>query len=128
MEHYLRLWLRDVDDRTAHTPDEDHTALCFPLHLHINVYPLVEAGNKVIWFKSDSEEEGMGEKPHQMPSNSRRKQISPVDIDAPELPHSINRVRNSLEVLCEPGRGHEVVYLAVLTEDLGDTGLDRLGV
>jgi hypothetical protein len=63
-----------------------------------------------------------------MPRHSRGKQIGPVDIDPPQLAHAVDRVGDGLKVLGKPGRGHQVVDLAVLGDDLGDAGLDGGGI
>lgn len=48
-------------------------------------------------------------------------QVSPVNVDAPELPHPIDGVANSVHVLDEPSRGNQSVNLVVVgSQDLGD--------
>ena len=52
-----------------------------------------------------------------MSRHGRSKQVSAVDIDAPQLAHALDRVGDSLKVLCEAGRSHQVVDPAVLGGD-----------
>jgi hypothetical protein len=63
-----------------------------------------------------------------MPRHGRGKQIGPVDVDGPQLAHAVDRIRNSLKILGEAGRGHEAVNLAVAGDDLGDAGVDARGI
>lgn len=65
------------------------------------------------------------EQTHQMPRNRRRKEIRPVDIDPPQLPHPVDRVRRRLKVLRKPRRRHKVVNLAVGFKNLCHTRLHR---
>ena len=57
---------------------------------------------------------------HQVPCHARSKQIGAVDVDAPQLPHSVDRVGDGLKVLREARGRHKIVDLAVLSNDLGD--------
>ena len=56
------------------------------------------------------------------------KEVGAVNIYTPELSHPVDWVRDCLKVLGETGRGHEVVDLAVLADDLRNGCIDRLGV
>ncbi len=59
-----------------------------------------------------------------MPCHGRGKQIGAVDIDAPELPHAVDRVGDGFKVLGEARRRDQVVDPAVLGDDLGNASLD----
>jgi hypothetical protein len=59
-----------------------------------------------------------------MPRHTCRKQIRAVDINAPQLAHAVDGVGDSLKVLGEAGRGHEVVDTAVGGNDLCEALLD----
>ena len=61
---------------------------------------------------------------HQVPCHGRGKQIGAVDIDAPELPHAVDRVGDGFKVLGEARRRDQVVDPAVLGDDLGNASLD----
>lgn len=63
-----------------------------------------------------------------MAGNRRGKQVCAIDVDAPQLAHAVDGVVDSLKVLCEAGRGDEVVNLAMLLNDLGNTGIDGRGI
>jgi hypothetical protein len=52
-------------------------------------------------------------------------EICAVDIDAPELADSLDRVVDSLEVLSKAGGGDEVVDFAVLSNNFCDSRFDR---
>lgn len=41
---------------------------------------------------------------HEVLCDGDREQVCAIDVDAPELPHSVDRVVDGLEVLCEAGR------------------------
>lgn len=53
----------------------------------------------------------------QMLGDTGGEEVGSVDVDAPKLPHPINGVGNSVEVLCETGRIDQVVDLAMLLDD-----------
>lgn len=53
-----------------------------------------------------------------MSSHSRREKVCSVDIDSPELPHTVDGVVDRLEVLGEPGGCDEVIDLAMLLNNL----------
>ena len=61
-----------------------------------------------------------------MPSDLASKEVGPVNIHAPELPQPIWWVCDSVEVLGETGGCHQVVDLAMVLDDFGDCGFDRL--
>ena len=63
-----------------------------------------------------------------MPSYLAAKEVCPVTVHAPELPEPIWWVCDSVEVLGETGRCDQVVDLAVVLDNLGDRGFDRLMV
>jgi len=63
-----------------------------------------------------------------MAGDGRGEKVGAVNVDGPQLAHAVDGVVDGLKVLGEAGRGDEVVDLAVLLNDLGDAGLDRLGV
>lgn len=65
---------------------------------------------------------------HEVASDGGGEEVGAVDVDSPELAHAINGVVDGLKVLGEASRGDEVVDLSVGSEDLGDAGLDGLGV
>lgn len=52
-------------------------------------------------------------------------EVGAVDVDVPELAHTVDRIVDGLEVLGEAGRGDEVVDLAVLLDDVVEAGPDR---
>lgn len=63
-----------------------------------------------------------------MTSDRGGEKVGTVDVDGPELAHALDGVVDGLEVLGETSRCDEVVDLAVGGEDLGDAGVDGLGV
>lgn len=65
---------------------------------------------------------------HQVAGDRGSKEVGAVYIDRKQLAHAVNWVVGGLEVLTEAGAGDEVVNLAVLREDLGDTVVDAVGV
>lgn len=65
---------------------------------------------------------------HQMTSDRGSEKVGAVDIDGPELAHTLDGVVDGLKVLSETSRCDEVVDLAVGGENLGDAGVDGLGV
>ena len=56
---------------------------------------------------------------HQVAGDRGGEEVGAVDIDSPELAHTIDGVVDGLEVLGEAGRGDQVVDLAVRCDDLG---------
>lgn len=64
---------------------------------------------------------------HQVLGHASREEVGAVDVDAPELLDAIERILNRVEVLGEASRGHQVVDLAVLANDLGKDIRDRVG-
>lgn len=65
---------------------------------------------------------------HEMAGDGGSKQVCTVNIDGPQLAHAVNGIVDGLKVLGEAGGSDEVVNLAMLLDDFGDAGLDRLGV
>ena len=65
---------------------------------------------------------------HQMPSDLASKEVGPVNVHAPEFPQPIWWVCDSVKVLGETGRRNQMVDLAVVLDDFGDRGFDRLVV
>lgn len=65
---------------------------------------------------------------HQVTGNAGREKVGTVDVDGPQLAHAVNGVVNGLKVLGETSGGDEGVDLAVRLHDLGNTGVDGLGV
>lgn len=63
-----------------------------------------------------------------MPSDLASKEVGPVNVHAPELPQAIWWVCDSVEVLGETSRCYQVIDLAVVLDDFGDRGFDRLVV
>lgn len=64
-------------------------------------------------------------KTHQVPRNRRRKEIRPINIDPPQLPHPVDRVRRRLKVLCKPRRRHKIINPAMGCDNLRYTRLHR---
>lgn len=58
---------------------------------------------------------------HQVASDARGEEVRAVDIDAPEFLDALVGVHLGGVVLGEASRGHEVVDLSVLVEDVGET-------
>lgn len=65
---------------------------------------------------------------HEVAGDRGGKEVGAVDIDSPDLAHAVDGVVDGLEVLGEPGRGDKIINLAMSLDDLGNTGLDGLGV
>ena len=65
---------------------------------------------------------------HQMPSDLASKEVGPVNVHAPELPQPIWWVCDSVKVLGETCRCDQVIDLAVVLDNLGNCGFDRLVV
>ena len=65
---------------------------------------------------------------HEMSSDANGEEVRAVDIDTPELAHTVGWVGDGVEVFGEAGGGNEVVDLAVIGNDLGDGGVDGVGV
>ena len=63
---------------------------------------------------------------HQMPSNLATEKVCPVNVHAPKLPEPIWWVCDSVEILSETGRCDQVVDLAMVLDNFGDRGFDRL--
>lgn len=61
-----------------------------------------------------------------MPGNSYCKQVCAINVDSPDLSHSVNWIIDRLEVLGETCRGDETVDLAVLLDNLSDSRIDTL--
>lgn len=55
---------------------------------------------------------------HQVLCSLYGEQVGAIDVDSPQLLHTIKGVRNGIEVLGEAGRCHEVVDLAVLLHNV----------
>ena len=61
-----------------------------------------------------------------MSCNLGSKQVSPVNVDAPELPDPIDGVVDGVHVLYETSRGDQSVNLVVVGgQDVGDARRDR---
>lgn len=63
-----------------------------------------------------------------MLGHSRRKEIGAVDVDAPQFANPVNGVGDGIKVLCETSRGDEMIDAAMLLDNLGERGVDRVGV
>ena len=61
-----------------------------------------------------------------MPSHLAGKEVSPVNVHAPELPQPIWWVCDSIEVLGKTSRCDQVIDFAVVLDNLGNCGFDRL--
>ena len=57
---------------------------------------------------------------HKVLRNSNSKQVGSVDVDAPQLAHTINWIVNCVKVLSETSRCDETIDLVMDVEDLGD--------
>ena len=66
--------------------------------------------------------------PDEMAADGRGPQVRAVDVDAPQLPHAVRGVLDGVEVLGEPGRGDQMVYPAVLAQNLVQGRVDGAGV
>jgi hypothetical protein len=62
---------------------------------------------------------------HQVFCDRNCEEICTIHIDAPKLSDTINWVVDSLEVLGKPSGRDKVVNLAVLCNDICDSGIDR---
>lgn len=62
---------------------------------------------------------------HEVTSHTSSEEVGAVDVDAPELSHTIDGVFDGVEVLGEAGRGNEVVDLSVLVDDIREDALNR---
>lgn len=65
---------------------------------------------------------------HQVPCHTGGEQIRPINVDSPKLLHTIVWICNGIKVLREACRCHQVVNLAVILDDLGNHGVDRVGI
>lgn len=65
---------------------------------------------------------------HQVLSNINGEKVCAVDIDTPQLLHTVEGVVDGLEVLGEAGRRDQVIDLAVLGQDFGHRIAHRVGV
>lgn len=63
---------------------------------------------------------------HEVASDRVGKQPGALDVDGKKLAHTVDGVLGGVEVLSKAGRGDEVVNLAMLRKDVGDTGVDTL--
>ena len=59
--------------------------------------------------------------------NASGEEVASVNIDGPALLHTLVRVIDGIEVLCETGRRDEVVDVAVLSKDFLNGLVDRVG-
>ena len=62
---------------------------------------------------------------HEVAGDRGGKEVGAVNVDSPELTHTLDGVGDGVKVLGEAGRSDEVVNLAVLLDDVGDAGVDR---
>jgi hypothetical protein len=60
--------------------------------------------------------------------NRGSKQISAIHVNSPEFSKSINWVLDGLEIFSKASRGDQVVYFAMLLDNLSYAGLDRVGI
>lgn len=65
---------------------------------------------------------------HQVLGDGDGKEVSAIDIDAPQLAQAVDGVIDGIVVLGETGTGDQVVDLAVLRDDAVDAGLDTIRV
>lgn len=63
---------------------------------------------------------------HEVTSNTSGEEIGAVNIDTPELSHTVDRILDGVEVLSEAGRCDQVVDLAVLADYIGEDALNRV--
>lgn len=63
---------------------------------------------------------------HQVTSDRDRKEVCAINIDSPELPHTLDGVLDRIKILREPGRSYQMVDLAVLFDDLLNCSIDRI--
>ena len=61
---------------------------------------------------------------HQMPRYFAGEKVCAVDIDTPKLLHAVWWVRNGIEILGKAGRGNQVIYLAVVFDNVSHDILD----
>jgi hypothetical protein len=77
---------------------------------------------------TDHDNAAIGLALHQVLCDTNGKQPGAVDVDTPQLLHTVVWVVNGWVVLGEAGRGDEVVDLAVLCNDLVEGCGHRLGL
>lgn len=65
---------------------------------------------------------------HQMTGDAGCEEIGAVDVDAPKFLHTIVGIGDRVEVLGEPGRGDQVINLAVVCDNLFKRGVDRVWI
>lgn len=63
---------------------------------------------------------------HEVSRNLSCEQVCAVDVHAPKLAQTVDRVVNGLEVLGEAGACHQVVDLAMLLDDLVYAALNTI--
>lgn len=75
---------------------------------------------------ADEDHAALGLALHEVASDSGGKQPGAIDVDGIKLAHTVDGILGGIEVLGEAGRGYEVVNLAMLSNDVGNTGVDAL--
>lgn len=76
---------------------------------------------------ADHDDAARGLSLHEMLRHPDRKEVGPVDVDAPQLLDPVIGVRDGIKVLRESSRSDQVVDLAMVTDDIGNCRVDRLG-
>ena len=77
---------------------------------------------------ANHDDAALGLASHQVLGDGARPDVGTVDIDTPELLHTVVRVGDGVKVFGETGRSDQVVNLAVLLDDIGENGVHRIGV
>ena len=77
---------------------------------------------------TDHDHATLGLSLHEMLGDSSSEKVGAVDIDTPQLLDTVVWVADSVKVLGETSRSHEVVNLAVIANDLLDGVVNGIGV
>ena len=65
---------------------------------------------------------------HKVSCNTSSEEVGAINVDTPELLHTVVRVRNSVKVLGEASTGDKVVNPAMSTDDFGNGTVDTIRV
>lgn len=77
---------------------------------------------------ADEDHAALGVALHEVAGNGRGEEVGAVDVDGEQLAHTLDGVVGGVVVLGEAGGRDQVVDLAVLRDDVGDAGADRVRI
>lgn len=122
-----------MNDVSLSPQDSSHSQSSLAIHDHQFLILAWGNSNSRLWLRdvhdgtrhaTNQHHATRGISVHQVLCNAGGKKIGAVNIDIPELSHTIDWVVDCLKVLGKASAGDQVIDLSMLLEDIVNTGLD----